>query len=77
LLDLPNNIKSVYPNYEKDEFVKIIIAQAERGEFHDFKSRMYICPKLQLASMLLEADVPEFADILEDIYKGIYDEKYE
>ena len=36
--DLSNDIKKAYPNWENESYVKEIITQAERGEFHDFKN---------------------------------------
>lgn len=72
--DLPNDIRIAVPHHERNAYVKEIIKQAERGEFHDFKNKLYACGKVQLSHMLHEAKEPALAKIRQAVINGDYDE---
>ena len=74
ITDLPNDIRIAVPHSERNAYVKEIIKQAERGEFHDFKNKLYACGKAQLAHMLHEANEPSLLPIRQAVIHGEYDE---
>lgn len=74
ITDLPNDIREVLPNSEQNVFVKEIIAQAERGNFHDFKDEVYVFSKLALIKMLDDSGEPALKPIREAVINGDYDE---
>lgn len=74
ITDLPNDIRAAVPNHERNAYVKEIIKQAQRGEFHDFKNTTYVCGKVQLAHMLYEANEEALNPIRQAVINGDYDE---
>lgn len=74
ITNLPNDIRVAVPHCERNAYVKEIIKQAERGEFHDFKNQLYVCGKVQLAHMLHEANEPALLPIRQAVINGEYDE---
>lgn len=50
-----------------------LIADAEAGEFHDYKNVKYDAPKLELHKQL--GKFPELTDIREEVENGVYDEE--
>lgn len=74
ITDLPNDIRAAVSHSERNAFVKEIIKQAERGEFHDFKNKVYVCGKIQLAHMLHETKEAALQPIRQAVINGDYDE---
>jgi hypothetical protein len=74
ITDLPNDIRIAVPHSERNAYIKEIIKQAARGEFHDFKNKLYACGKVQLAHMLREANEPALDKIRQAVINGDYDE---
>lgn len=74
ITDLPNDIRRAIPHSERNAYVQEIIEQAQRGEFHDFKNKLYSCGKVQLAHMLHEANEPALLPIIKAVIDGEYDE---
>ncbi len=72
--DLPNDIRIAVSNSDRNAYVKEIIKQAQRGEFHDFKNQLYACGKTQLCHMLYEANEPALLAIRQAVINGEYDE---
>lgn len=74
ITDLPNDLRQAVPNHQQNAMVTEIIKQAEAGEFHDFKSTLYACGKVQLVNMLYEANDMGAIKIREAVINGDYDE---
>lgn len=72
--DLPHDIMLAVPHAERSPYIQEIIKQAQRGEFHDFKNKLYVCGKVQLAHMLHEAKEPALLQIRQAVINGDYDE---
>ena len=74
ITDLPNDIRQAVPNYKENHRILEIIRQAQAGEFHDYKNKMYDTPKLILRLLLKETKEPALLPIIQDLINGEYDE---
>lgn len=74
ITDLPKDITDAFPDWEQNALIKQIVEEAKHGEFHDFQNDLYAFPKVQLAQMLYETNIPELSPIRQAVINGEYDE---
>ncbi len=74
ITDLPNDIKKAFPVYESNPMVMEILAEAEAGEYHDFKNKKYICGKAAVCERLFATEIPALQEIRAAVMSGEYDE---
>lgn len=66
----------------KTPTITLMIEEAKRGEYHDYKNEKYVCGKVASASLLVQAasemvkpgDINHCMAIRQDIIDGEYDE---
>lgn len=73
ITDLPNDIKALIPEWEKNNHIKKIIGFAEQGVFHDFTCDT-ASPKLELIGHLKTAKDIRLIPIIKAVKNGDYDE---
>jgi len=67
IVELVSELEKLNVNHMYDKIIK----EAKNGEYHDFKSRKYACPKIALIGAL--SNYLNLDSIREDVINGKYD----